>query len=582
MKYIRSPIVSVLGHVDHGKTKILDRIRGSNVVEKEPGRITQMVGASLIKRETIEKLGGEIRDVLKFELHIPGLLFIDTPGHEVFTSLRERGGSIADIAILVVDIMQGIQPQTIESIELLKEYKTPFVVAANKIDLLDGWKETKRNSVLLAMKEQRQDVQQKLDEKIYELMGQLSEYGFNSELFTRVRDFTKEISIVPVSAMTGEGISELLLLVAGLSEKYLKDKLYIGESEKPQGTVMEVKEERGLGITVDALLYDGVLKEGDKVYFMTKEKVVERRVRAILIPNVSSNNPKEKYKRVKNVAAAAGVKIAAPNLEGVLAGSPFGGEKKELEAELKSLIFTKEGSEGVVAKADSLGSAEALVRLLEREKIPVSRLEIGHVTKEDIMFASTMKEAKHRVILAFNLTPSREMIEESKKLGVKIIASDIIYKLPENYDEYVKELGQALTEKMLERIPAPAKIEALPGFFFRLSKPAVFGVRVLKGTLRSGVYLMGEDGEVIGQIKSIQEDKQSIRSAEEGKEVAISVEGAILKKDINEGDTLYVYLNKNEIEAWKKSGLLDEENQELLKEIEKITTKYRLNKARGR
>jgi len=145
---IRSPIVCVLGHVDHGKTSILDAIRGSRVAAREAGGITQMIGASYITKEDIERLAKDLHGKLNFNLKIPGLLFIDTPGHEAFTNLRDRGGSIADIAILVVDIAQGFQPQTIESLRILKQYKTPFVVAANKIDLITGWSEQKTASFL--------------------------------------------------------------------------------------------------------------------------------------------------------------------------------------------------------------------------------------------------------------------------------------------------------------------------------------------------------------------------------------------------------------------------------------------------
>ncbi len=584
--YIRSPIVTVMGHVDHGKTTILDRIRGSRVAEKEAGRITQMVGASLTTKQSIEAISKEIKKQLAIELHIPGLLFIDTPGHEVFTSLRARGGSIADIAILVIDIKQGIQPQTVESIDLLKEYKTPFVVAANKIDLIDGWRTTKHNSVLKALEEQPSHVKERFDELIYDLMGQLSMHGFNAELFYRIKDFTKELSIIPVSGKTGEGLAELLLLVAGLSERYLKDRLYIHPKAEPKGTVIEVKEEKGLGITVDAILYDGVLREGSEIYFMAKDGLVKRKIRALLMPNVSGNNPREKYTRIKEVVAAGGVKIAAPELDNVLPGSPFGAGQeleKALETDMKHIIFEHEGKEGVVAKTDSLGSAEALLNLLRKENIKVAKLDVGPVNKDDIVFAAANKKDEYRAVLVFNMHVQKEIISEAEGLGVKLIVSDVIYKLPELYEEFKKEVLEKAKNKMAEQLPFPAKLKALRGFFFRKSKPAVFGVRVLGGVLKPSIYLMNENGETVGQIKSIQSESQSMKEAKEGEEVAISVEGAELGKDIHEDEVFYTSMGKKDVERWEeKQAVLEKGSAAVLEEIKAILLKRQLRRIKER
>ncbi|MFA6530480.1 MAG: GTP-binding protein, partial [Candidatus Micrarchaeia archaeon] len=248
---IRSPIIAVLGHVDHGKTSILDAVRGSSVAKKEAGGITQMIGASYISKEDIEETSKDSK--MKFPLKIPGLLFIDTPGHAAFTNLRERGGSIADLAILVVDVNQGFQPQTVESIKILRHHKTPFIVAANKIDVIDGWKSNKTSSFSDSFSKQPQRVQEKLDEKIYGLMGNFSEYELNSERFDRIQDFKSNIALVPVSAKTHEGLAELLMLIAGLSQKFLDASLRTEVSGVGKGSIIEVKEERGLGSTIDVI-----------------------------------------------------------------------------------------------------------------------------------------------------------------------------------------------------------------------------------------------------------------------------------------------------------------------------------------
>ncbi|MEM4707693.1 MAG: GTP-binding protein, partial [Candidatus Anstonellales archaeon] len=300
MHEIRSPIVAVLGHVDHGKTSILDAIRGSRVAAKEAGGITQMIGASYVSKQDIENLSSGLAEKLKIKLVVPGLLFIDTPGHEAFTNLRDRGGSIADIAILVVDVNEGFMPQTIESINILKRYKTPFVIAANKIDVLSGWNKQNTKSFLESLGKQREDVKLKLDEKIYSIVAKLGGYGFNSERFDRVGDFSKEVAIIPISAKTHEGLAELLLLVAGLSQKYLEKELYINRDEPAKGSIIEVKEEKGMGTTIDAIIYDGVLKTGDEFYFLTNKGVKKTKIRALLLPNVRGG---EKYTQVEKIVA---------------------------------------------------------------------------------------------------------------------------------------------------------------------------------------------------------------------------------------------------------------------------------------
>ena len=574
---IRSPIVSVLGHVDHGKTSILDAVRESRVALKEPGRITQMIGASYISKETIESLSKGLAKALNIKLIIPGLLFIDTPGHEAFTSLRQRGGSIADIAILVVDVMQGFQPQTIEAINILKTYKTPFVVAANKIDLIKGWKPTEEKSFLKSLAKQSENAKRLLDEKIYNIVNELAMQGLDSERFDRVSDFTKSVAIIPVSAKTKEGLAELLLLVAGLSQKYLKDKLFVSQKEKAKGTILEVKEEKGLGTTLDAIIYDGVLREGERIYFLTKNGISSAKVRALLMPNVASNNPKEKYKRVKEVVAAAGVKIAGVGLEGAIAGSPLSSSPSSLEDlanMLSSLIFEAKDKVGVIAKADSLGSLEALIKLFGKNNIPIYKADIGSITKEDLLLAESLAESfPYSCVVAFNVPVSSEALDYANREGVKIIANNIIYKLVEAYEEYVKEVDEK-QRRELSKFAFPSRIRVLRGFFFRMSKPAIFGIEVEAGRIKPGIKLMNREGIVLGELKTIQEKKESLKEATKGMKVAISVDGAVLGKDIKEEDILYPYIPLEGIEEWlSKSHLLSEEEREVAEEIRRILIK---------
>ncbi len=334
---IRQPIISVLGHVDSGKTTLLDRIRGSAVAPGEAGGITQHIGASEIPIRNILGICGDLVKKMGVEVNIPGLLFIDTPGHEAFTTLRKRGGSISDLAILIVDINEGFQPQTEESLLFLKEFKTPFVVAATKIDRILGWR-SEDMCFLPNFKEQEERAQNEIEEKIYRIVGELGEKGFQGERYDRVKDFAKEVCIVPVSGVTGEGIPDLLMILTGLAQRYMEERLEVSEG-MGKGTILEVREFRGLGTTIDVILYDGVIRRGDLLVVGGKGTFTTK-IKALLRPEPLKEMRVEKmFRQVESVSAATGVKISAPNLENVIAGSPvrFLGSGKDLNRAVKDI-----------------------------------------------------------------------------------------------------------------------------------------------------------------------------------------------------------------------------------------------------
>ena len=204
---IRQPVVSVLGHVDHGKTKLLDRIRGTSVQAREAGAITQHIGATEVPIEHIYEVCSQLIGKKKFD--VPGLLFIDTPGHHSFVTLRARGGSLADLAVLVIDIREGLMPQTIESIHILRQYKTPFVIALNKIDTIQGWICEEGRPFIMSEKVQQEHTLEAFNERLYAIMAQLAEEGISSDRYDRIDDFTKAVALVPISAKEGEGLPDL-------------------------------------------------------------------------------------------------------------------------------------------------------------------------------------------------------------------------------------------------------------------------------------------------------------------------------------------------------------------------------------
>ena len=574
---IRSPIVSVLGHVDHGKTTILDAIRGSTIAEKEAGKITQMIGASYIPIDYIKQISRSLLQKSKTDLKIPGILLIDTPGHEAFTTLRDRGGSIADIAVLVIDITQGIQPQTVESINILKHYKTPFVVAANKVDLISGWVRTKSYSFMEAFSKQPPYIQQKIDDYLYKIVGDLSIHGFESERFDRVTDFSKSVAIIPVSGKTKEGVAELLMLVSGLSQKFLGDRLIMDSNAPAKGSVLEVKEVKNMGTVIDVILYDGVLKKGDKIAFFNEDGVRTTKVRALLEPSFKRG---ESYTYLDSVVAAAGIRIFAPNLDGTIPGSPVqvlapNSDTGDIVDQYQSILKESEDA-GVIVCADSLGSAEAIQSLLKKNDIQIKYLHVGKVRKEDILNAQVVGRTDKYlgIVMAFNTIIPTNVSELIVTSGVKVIYSNIIYDLVDKYNDWIKEMKDNEKQILSKNLISPAEFEVMPGFIFRASKPAVFGIRVIGGTLRSGAKIMRSDGTIIGVLKSIQKNNKQVHEVTQGDEVAISLASATYKKDFNEGDLLYTYLSKRDVLTWAShKEYLSESEINALSKIRKIVVK---------
>ncbi len=561
---VRQPIVSVLGHVDHGKTLLLDRVRGTTVAAREAGQITQHVGASEIPAETIKQICGDFLENFKVKVTLPGLLFIDTPGHEAFTNLRRRGGALADLAVLVVDVGEGFMPQTLESITLLKSDRTPFMLAANKIDLLPGWRPSEGASFLDSFLEQDIGVQRALDEKIYKLVGKLHELGFEAERFDRVSDFRRQVCIVPTSAKTGEGVPELLGVLAGLAQRFLEKELTVEVTGPARATVLEVKETVGLGTTIDTILYAGTLAKGDTIAVGGLEDVIVSKVRAILQPKPLDEirDPRDKFSHTDAVVAAAGVKIAAPNLEGVVAGAPLWAVESEDEVDDLRRQLREEldrariraDIDGVVVKADALGSLEALEGQLRARKIPIRRADIGDVTRRDVAEAVAVSEHDPllAVILAFNVGVLSHAREEAKEQGISVIEEKIIYRLLDDYQKWAEKRREEIRMKQLEGFTRPGKFALKPGYVFRRSKPAIVGVDVLGGILRPKFPVMRKDGCRVGIIREIQREQETVSEAKAGDELAVSMEGPIIGRHINEGDVLYVDVPRGQVITLKR------------------------------
>jgi len=562
---IRQPIVTVCGHVDHGKTSILDVFRGTSVQSGEAGGITQKISFTKYSLEQIKK---ECPLIAKegVKLDIPGFLFIDTPGHAAFTNLRKRGGSLADLAILVVSVKEGIQPQTAEVLQILKAGKVPFLVALNKIDTISGWRKLD-SGLKESIESQAINVKEEFDESWLTFQGTLKEHGFDSELFYDIKDFSKQVAVVPCSARTKEGISELLFVLCGLCQRFLKEKLKIGVQAK--GVVLEVKKDR-TGNYAESILYDGSLDEGDQLVVAGFDNPVITKVRAIQEVLPLTN----KYKVAKQIIAASGVRMLLTETEGIVSGMPF----QEVKGDLKEIIsqFKKEVSgliqldkQGIIVKADSLGSLEALMTLLKQENIQIIKAGIGAIGKSDAVSAKANLEINplDSVILGFNV----DVEDGVDKSGIKIIKNEVVYKIIDDLKEWRRLRNAEIEKERLLGLATICKLEILHQYVFRNLNPAIFGVRILAGKLKVGIPLIAEDGEEIAHVKSMQKDKTGVNVSVEGEELAVALPGVNFERRLREKKYLYADISGKQFREFKKNkDLLSSSELRVLQEIADI------------
>ncbi len=548
----RQPIVCVLGHVDTGKTSLLDKIRKTSVQAREAGGITQHIGASFFPVDTIKQLIGPLLSMVKGEIEIPGLLIVDTPGHESFANLRRRGGSVADIAILVIDVLRGFEAQTYECVDILKARKTPFLVAVNKIDRIPGWKSFEDTHFMRVYQQQDPYVREDLDNRIYAIMGSFSKLSINTDRFDRIKDFTRTVALVPTSAKTGEGISGLLMVLVGLTQQYLKKRLQTTQGPA-KGTVLEVKEEPGLGLTLNTIIYDGVLQKDDTIVVGGKEKPIATTIRAILVPKPLDEirDPRDKFASVNSIAAAAGVKIVAPDLEGALAGAPLyavpkGQETKKYEKfisdEIKKIRIATD-TDGIVLKTDTLGSLEAIAAILKQNEVPIRLADVGDVSKRDIVEASVVKEHEPLcgAVLAFGVRILPDAEQEADARKVKIFLEKIIYHVIDNYLSWSRGLKEAELQQDYAKLVTPGKVQVMQGYVFRRAKPAIFGVEILAGKIKPKYALIrAADGSEVGELQQIQDKGKAISEATKGMQIAISMEKPMVGRHVFEKDMLYV------------------------------------------
>ncbi|KAL0066009.1 eukaryotic translation initiation factor 5B [Marasmius tenuissimus] len=604
---LRSPICCILGHVDTGKTKLLDKIRQTNVQEGEAGGITQQIGATYFPQEAIRMKTAVLNKDNKQEYKVPGLLIIDTPGHESFTNLRSRGSSLCNIAILVVDIMHGLEAQTLESLRLLRDRKTPFIVALNKIDRMYGWQATPDGAFRESLAKQSRSVQREFEDRVKKTILAFAEEGLNAVLYYENKSFARNVSLVPTSAITGEGVPDMIMLLINLTQQRMSDRLmYLSELEC---TVLEVKVIEGLGTTIDVVLSNGTMKEGDKIVVCGLNGPIVTQVRALLTPQpLRELRIKSAYVHHKEVKAALGVKIVAPDLEKAIAGSrllvcgPDDDEddlRDEVMSDLTSLLNSIDKSgRGVCVQASTLGSLEALLDFLKVSKIPVSGINIGPVHKKDIMRAGTMLEKAKELacILCFDVPVDKDADRLAEEMGIRIfkgklflldpgadphscaLIADIIYHLFDQFKAYNEEITEAKRRDAAPQAVWPCRLKIIAAFCKR--DPIILGVDILDGTLRVGTPLSvvkidpaTQKKEIIdlGKVTSLEINHKAheiVKKSQAGAGVAVKIEHAVYQsakmfgRHFDDKDEILSHITRQSIDVLKASFRTDVSNEE--------------------
>lgn len=576
MSDLRQPILSLLGHVDHGKTTLLDRIAGSGRVEQEAGGITQHIGAIEVPRDAVLELCAGILRGDQFV--VPGILIIDTPGHRSFETLRRRGGALADLAILVIDVNEGVMPQTRESIQILKHEKTPFAVALTKIDLVSGWR---KPAGPVRLTEQLSkcgpEYNRLLDERMYAVAESLDGFGISADRFDRVSDFTRNVGLVPISARSGVGVPELIALLVGLSQRFLKSELALEEGTS-EATVLERSDQKGIGPVASVILYRGALRAGDEIVVNGRTEPFVSRIRGIYRPT-----PKRKGKggsgrlvAVPEVNAAAGVYIAAPGIESSMPGGLLRVARNPTERDETVALLAHEvaasvplAESGVQVCADTLGGIEAFAFECSQAQIPIHGAEVGPVHRAMVLRTAAVKDPLHRAVLAFNVPVLPDAAPEGGTESVKVFSGDVMYRILEQYEKWKAARIEEIAKQRRVEIVHPAKFEVLRGFVFRSSKPAIVGIKVLAGDLRPGVRVMLGNGTEVAVLKSLQKENDSVKEAPEGSELAASLDGAVMGRTVQEGDILFVALPESAARSLRGQKLSPSE-QLALEEIVKI------------
>ncbi len=482
------------------------------------------------------------------------------------------------MAILVVDIVHGLEQQTLESIELLKARKTPFIVALNKVDRIYGWKPQAYSNWKETFESQSQGVKDEFNGLLRYTITKFAEIGYNASLFSENPNDKKYISLVPTSAISGEGIPDLVRLILELSEKYLKMEI----KEEVECTILEVKNTEGFGVTLDVILSNGELKAGDRIGFCGSDGPILTTIRTLLIPQPLKMN--SQYQKVERVRASQGVKIFAHDTDKAIAGSRvFVVHENEEEVKKKLVDDTTLdlSPEGLHVVASTLGSLEALLSFLKKSDVPVSHVSVGQIKKKDLVIAqaASEKNKEYGAILVFDTVLDKETKDTASKMNLRVLEAKIIYHLLDQYKAFVEEIRAKDKETFSGEAIFPVQLSIVPNCIFTKRSPLILGVHVDSGTLKIGtplcVFKEGEEMIHMGNVTSIENNKKNVTKALKGQKVAIKIEtrqnesGRMYGRHFSEASLFYSVLTRRSLDVLKQAfrDEMDEEHVELIVKI---------------
>lgn len=573
---LKAPICCIVGHVDAGKTSLLDKLRNTNIQEKEVGGITQHIGSTFFPIQTIENSCSSIKGKFEVICNIPGILMIDTPGHSEFQSLRNVGTSICDLGILIIDIEESIQEQTKEAIKLLKEKKIPFVVAVTKLDKLYGWKTTKSSNLRDALKEQSKDMSMMLMAKLEDIKYDLSKEDINAEFYFKNSNPKQIYSIVPVSSKTGEGIADLLALLVYTAQNWMLKKILYQDTVSC--TIMESKYDKHNGYTIDVILNNGTINVGDKFVVSTITGPNICTVRNLLIPSALTQlGKKTNWDYKDSVRASIGCKIIGSNLDGAYPGThlfpiktsgdsadasteadAINNANQEINAVWKSYNFI---SPGVFIGTQTFGELDASYSIFQKAGINVAGAYIGEPSNKfiDLILMKTETDTlpENRIYLYFGAFNNTDVFEYAKKNNIILLSSEVIYKLVELYKIEKEKIIKARQNTNNNAI-FPVEMVILKQYIFMKggSEHLMFGVKIKKGTLYKNTPIcIPEKNVLLGKVLNIQFEHKEKEKGEEGQEICIRLDNPnqlIINRQFDVNDKLIACLSRNSIDILKR------------------------------
>ena len=569
---LKAPICCIVGHVDAGKTSLLDRLRNTNIQEKEVGGITQHIGSTFFPIDTIKSSCSSIKGKFEVICNIPGILMIDTPGHSEFQSLRDVGTSICDLGILIIDIEESIQEQTKEAIKLLKEKKIPFVVAVTKLDKINGWKTTTSPNLREALKEQSKDMSMMLMAKLEDIKYDLSKEDINAEFYFKNSNPKQIYSIVPVSSKTGEGIADLLSLLVYTAQNWMLKKIIYQDTVSC--TIMESKYDKHNGYTIDVILNNGTINVGDKFVVSTITGPNICTVRNLLIPSAFTQlGKKTNWDYKDSVRASIGCKIIGSNLDGAYPGThlfsiktsdastetdAINNANQEINAVWKSYDFI---SPGVFIGTQTFGELDAGYSIFQKAGISVAGAYIGEPSNKfiDLILMKTETDTlpENRIYLYFGAFNNTDVFEYAKKNNITLLSSEVIYKLVELYKIEKEKMIKARQNTNNNAI-FPVEMVILKQYLFMKggSDHLMFGVKIKKGTLYKNTPICVPEKNVhLGKVLNIQFEHKEKEKGEEGQEICIRLDNPnqlIINRQFDVSDKLIARLSRESIDILKR------------------------------